>query len=48
MDIAMIVGLFVTVGFLYFDRKMIMRLEEKERLERIRKNRRRNVDVRVG
>lgn len=48
MDIVMIVGLFVTIGFLYFDRKMIMRLEEEERLERIRENRKRDVDVRVG
>lgn len=48
MDVVMIVGLLITVGFLYFDRKMIMRLEEEERLERIRENRKRDADVRVG
>lgn len=48
MDIILFVGSLLIIGFLYFDRKMIMRLEEEERLERIRNNRKRDVDVRVG
>jgi len=48
MDIVLFVGSLLTIGFLYFDRKMIMRLEEEERLKRIKENRRRNIDVRVG